>query len=143
MIIMIKLVKKFEKIIVYLLIILMMITITFGMGDLFITFISNIIAPPYLRMSVETMLSLFGFLFMILIGLELLETIKSYITDDHINVEIVFLVAMIAVARKVILLETNQLEPFVLFGLGVIIIALTSGYYLIKKSQDSSNIISK
>jgi uncharacterized membrane protein (DUF373 family) len=47
----------------------------------------------------------------------------------------VFLVALIAVARKVILMEMNgQSADMELLGLSAVIISLSLGYYLIKKS---------
>jgi len=38
------------------------------------------------------------------------------------------LVAMIAIARKVIILEVNELEPLTLIGIAGIILALAMGY---------------
>jgi uncharacterized membrane protein (DUF373 family) len=46
---------------------------------------------------------------------------------------------MIAIARKVILLEVSKLQPLVLVGIASIIVALTVGYYLVKKAQAESN----
>ena len=48
--------------------------------------------------------------------------------------EVVFLVAMIAIARKVIILELKDLEPLVLIGIASIILALSLGYYFVKKA---------
>ena len=45
-----------------------------------------------------------GFL-LVLIGIELLDTIKAYFRENTIHVEIVILLAIIAIARKVILLD--------------------------------------
>ena len=39
---------------------------------------------------------------------------------------------MIAIARKVILLDLKKLEPVSLIGIAAIIIALSAGYYLVK-----------
>ena len=95
----------------------------------------QVIRPPYLLIDVEKLLNIFGLFFMILIGLELLETIKTYITKDQVHVEVVFLVAMIAIARKVILLDLKKLDPVTLVGIAAIIIALASGYFLVKKAH--------
>ena len=65
-------------------------------------------------------------------GLELLETVKTYLAKDQLHVEVVFLVAMIAVARKVILLDAKKLEPTVLYGVAAIIIALAVGFFFVK-----------
>ena len=73
---------------------------------------------------------------MILIGLELIETIKVYLSSEVIPVEIIFLVAIIAVTRKVIILDFKTLEPLMLIGLAAIILALSIGYYAVKKVLD-------
>lgn len=125
----------FERGVTLLLIVLMTFVVVIATIDLFVNLGQEIIAPPVGLLGVEKLLGIFGFFFTILIGLELLETIKTYFTKEQIHVEIVFLVAMIAIARKVILLEVNKLDPLVLVGIASIIIALTVGYFLVKKAH--------
>src|SRR5439155_18567800 len=43
----------------------------------------------------------FGGALIVLLGLELIETLKQYNSEHHVRVEIVFLVGLIAVARHV------------------------------------------
>ena len=47
-------------------------------------------------------------------------------------------VAMIAIARKVIILDTEKLSALTLIGIGVIILALTIGYYLVRQGHRKS-----
>jgi len=70
------------------------------------------------------------------IGIELLETImKTYITEDNPHYEVVLSVAIIAIARKVIILDLKEVESLSLVGIASIIIALTAGYFLMKKGR--------
>jgi uncharacterized membrane protein (DUF373 family) len=71
---------------------------------------------------------------MILIGLELLESIRTYLTDEMLHVEVVFLVAMIAVARKIIILDVKGIDPLVLIGIAAITISLAVGFFFVKKA---------
>jgi uncharacterized membrane protein (DUF373 family) len=80
---------------------------------------------------------------MILIGLELLESIRTYLDDNLLHVEVVLLVAMIAIARKVIILEIKDLQPLVLVGIASIIVALALGYYFVKKAIQSDGASKK
>jgi uncharacterized membrane protein (DUF373 family) len=41
---------------------------------------------------------------------------------------------MIAIARKVIILEVKDLDPLALIGIACIILALAVGYYFVKKA---------
>ena len=79
--------------------------------------------------------SVFGGFLSVLIGIELLHTIKMYLKEDVVHVEIVLLVALIGVSRHVIDLDVTHLEPMTLFGISALIIVLSAGYFLIKKGM--------
>jgi uncharacterized membrane protein (DUF373 family) len=68
----------------------------------------------------------------------LLDTIKAYFREKEIHVEIVLILAIIAVARSVILLDPTGISGIEygiqLMGVGIIVIGLGAGYYLIKKA---------
>jgi uncharacterized membrane protein (DUF373 family) len=84
------------------------------------------------------MILVLGAFLLVLIGVELLDTIKAYFKENAIHVEIVVLLAVIAVARKVILLDPTEMTGFEygfeMMGIGVIVVGLAAGYYLIKKA---------
>lgn len=77
----------------------------------------------------------FGGFLSVLIGIELLHTIKMYLKEDVVHVEIVLLVALIGISRHVIDLDIAHLEPLKLFGISALIIVLSGGYFLIKKGM--------
>lgn len=91
-------------------------------------------------LSVNELLEVFGLFLLVLIGLELLETIKTYLVEHLIRVEVVFMVALIAMARKVIILDISEHPSLTLFGIGLIIIALAVGYFLIRRSHKDRDI---
>jgi LPXTG-motif cell wall-anchored protein len=43
---------------------------------------------------------------------------------------------MIAIARKVIILDSSKIDSLTLIGIGFIVLSLSAGYYLVKRSQD-------
>ena len=129
---MMHLMELFERGIVVALLVMMMFAILVATIDLGATLIREMLKPPRFLLNVEEVSQIFGFVFMILIGLELLETIKTYLSKEQLHVEIVFLVAMIAIARKVILLEVKKLEAPVLLGIAAIILALAVGFFFVK-----------
>ncbi len=77
---------------------------------------------------------IFGGFLSVLIGIELLHTIKMYLKEDVVHVEIVLLVALIGISRHVIDLDYKHLEANTIFGIAALIIALSVGYFLIKKA---------
>ena len=85
-----------------------------------------------LILHVEQLLELFGSFLLVLIGLELLDTIRTYLTTKNVHVEVVLLVSIIAIARKVVILEPKDMDSLKLIGIAAIIGALTIGYYFVK-----------
>jgi uncharacterized membrane protein (DUF373 family) len=124
----------FTRFIILALIAMMMLAVLLSTVELLIILVIELLKPPKYLLGIENLFEIFGFFMMILIGLELLESIRTYLTDDLLHVEVVFLVAMIAIARKVIILEVKGLDPLVLIGIACIILALSLGYYFVKKA---------
>ena len=129
-----KYLRNFEKLITVSLIIMMAVVILLATIELGWIIINDIITPPVLLLDINEMLDIFGLFLLVLIGIELLETIKAYLSERVIRVEVVIIVALIAIARKVIILDVKELSSLTLIGIAAIILALSAGYYLLKGS---------
>lgn len=135
--IMLERLNKFEKIIYYVLIVLLAIVIFVSVIELVILMVAGLFIDNTYRLDNHEILTIFGFFLLVLIGIELLDTIKAYIKKQEIHVEIIVLLAIIAVARKIILLDPYSDMPIsdlTLWGLGVIVLCLAAAYYLIRKA---------
>lgn len=134
--------KKYERLMIQILMVMMAIVLGFAAIDLGWLIIKDVIQSPVFLISVEQLLDIFGLFMLVLIGIELLETImKTYITQGQFHHEVVLSVAIIAIARKVIILDLKEVDSLSLLGIASIIVALTAGYFLMKKSQ-SKNVSS-
>ena len=131
---MIKPLKLFEKIIVLSLLGLMMIAIFVSTIELSVILFEQLMEKPVFLLDIKEMLEVFGFFLMVLIGIELLESIKAYLKDDRVRAEVVFLVALVAVSRKVIILDYKETTPEMLYGIAALILALGVGYYLVQRA---------
>ena len=78
------------------------------------------------------LIELFGLFLNTLIALELLENITGYLKKHVVQVELVVVTALIAVARKIIIFDLSKYSSNELVGLGVAIISLSTSYWLIK-----------
>jgi uncharacterized membrane protein (DUF373 family) len=129
-----KFTSTIEKVIVTILIFMMsliLISATLQLAySLFMDFYTN----KSLLISLNALMSTFGGFLLILIGIELLETIKVYLKQNIVHVEVVILVAIIALARKIVILNIEDLSIEVSAGIAFLILALGIAYYLIKKT---------
>lgn len=133
---MLELLKHYERFIIKILMFMMAIVLGLATLDLGWLIIKDILEPPLFLLNVNQLLDIFGLFMLVVIGIELLETImKTYITQGQQHFEVVLSVAIIAIARKVIILDIKEIKSLSLIGIAAIILALTAGYYLMKRSQ--------
>lgn len=126
-------IKKFEKMIIFSLLAMMVLVLFLSTLDLAWIIIKDIISPPLFLLDIDEILEIFGLVMLVLIGLELTETmVKTYQSQSVDHAQIVISVAIIAIARKVIILDVKELSGLSLLGIAAIILALSIGYYLIR-----------
>lgn len=135
---MLSLIKKFENAIVVAIIAMMAVTIFFATIELGLFIIERLSTPPILLLDINDMLNIFGMFLLVLIGIELLLTIKTYIIDEKLRLDVVLTAAIMAVARKIIIIDPKELSPVTIIGIASITVALSVGYFLVKRthSQD-------
>mgnify|MGYP001078130913 FL=1 len=126
-----KIAERFEKGIIFVLSLMMMIVILLATIEFGYILVVDILTPPLFFVEVSELLDIFGFFLLILIGVELFETIRSYMAEHIVHVEVVAEVALIAIARKVIILDVKDFTPLALLGIAAIIIALAAAYFLV------------
>ena len=115
------------------LLVLMGIVVIAGTAEVAYEIVTGLIQPPGFFLGVTELFDTFGLFLMVLIGLELMATMHMYVTDHTIHVEMMFLVALTAVTRKVVVLDTVKTEPLLVFGVAFLILTLSGGYFLIQK----------
>jgi len=128
---------RVKSIIIKTMMVLMLLTVIFSVLDLAYILYKDLISPPTLLLDIDEMKELFGLFLLVLIGLELVESMKTYLSEHviHAEVEIILLIAMIAVARKVIIMDIDQTSFQTLLGIAAIIIGLAGGYFLLKRTK--------
>ena len=128
--------KKYEKVMIQALMVMMAVVLGLATLDLGWLIIKDIIEPPFFLLSVDQLLDIFGLFMLVVIGIELLETImKTYVTQGQPHYEVVLSVAIIAIARKVIILDLKEVDSLSMVGIAAIVVALTVGYFLMKRSH--------
>lgn len=133
-----KIQKYIESAVISVLVVLMAIVIILATIDLARIILMDILHPQTGLIGVDQLMDIFGSTLIILIGIELVESMKLYLTEHVVHVEVVLEIAMIAIARKIIILDAKNVAPMTLFGIAALLIALAVGYYLEKRGRQMS-----
>lgn len=128
---MVALLKKFEHIVTGILILMLSMVIVLSLVEFGWILVKDVLNPPLFILEIDELLELFGVFLLVLVGLELLETIKCFYVEGRIELKVVFTVALIALGRKVITLEPENYSGLTLIGVGVIILALVAGFFAV------------
>ena len=84
----------------------------------------------------DDLIKVLGDLLTVLIALEVLQNITSYLRRHVVQIELVLVTALTAVARKVIVLPSGaENKPQLLVGLGIAVVSLSAAYWLIKRAN--------
>ena len=84
----------------------------------------------------EGLIRLLDEILVILIAMEVLQNLTAYLREHAVQIELVLITALTAVARKVIVMPPGtQKSPGELIGLGVAVLALAMAYWLVRQAN--------
>lgn len=136
--------EKFETGITHVLLVMMAGVVLLATIELGWILGKDVLTPPVFLLEISELLELFGQFLLVLIGIELLHTVKVYVESREFHLEAMLAVALIAVSRKIIVLEPKDLPDGTLLGIAAIVLALTFGYYLVRRGrQDACKAVAK
>lgn len=128
------LIKQIENIVSKVLSLAMVIVILVAVCDLGIVLVRQLFTPSYGFLG-RTLIDIFGLFLNVLIALEILENITAYLRKHIIQVELVIVTSMIAVARKIIILDFEKTSGIDLIGLAIAIFSLAISYWIIRRTN--------
>lgn len=127
-------IEQVEGFVAKVLSVVMVIVILVAVTDLIILLFQELFTSP-LGFFNQTLFKVFGLFLNILIALELLENITAYLRKDVVLVELVIVTSLIAIARKIILLDFEKTTGIDIIGLGFAIVALAISYWIIRNTH--------
>ena len=105
---------KAERFIAIVLLVLMGIVVVSATVEVAYEIVTSLIDPPGFFLGGSELFDVFGLFLMVLIGLELMTSIRMYLDDHEIHAELMFLVALTAVTRKIVIMDTGKSEPMLM-----------------------------
>jgi uncharacterized membrane protein (DUF373 family) len=133
------LLTKVQKLTVLTLAVMLVVVMVLSTIHLGVLIWGEILKPPRFLIPVQGLLDIFGYFLLVLIGVELIETLKAYVQKDTIHVRVVLEVALIAMARKVIIEEPNTVPGLTLFGIAALILALGIAFYFERQAKHEAH----
>ena len=112
----------------------MAVVILVAVGDLIIVIARDLFSsrPGFFN---ETLFEIFGLFLNILIALEILENITVYLREHVVLVELVIVTSLVAIARKIILLDLEKTTGTEIIGLAIAILSLSISYWIIRRTN--------
>ncbi|MGI0494263.1 phosphate-starvation-inducible PsiE family protein [Alkalinema pantanalense CENA528] len=95
--------------------------------------------PAQVKKFGKALFTIFGLFLNVLIALEILENITAYLKKHVVQVELVIVTSLIAVARKIIILDLEKTGGLDLLALAATILALATAYWVVKNVNLSSD----
>ncbi|MDD1622876.1 MAG: phosphate-starvation-inducible PsiE family protein [Methylococcaceae bacterium] len=112
--------------------VLMVLVILWGVADVAYVMYQRLTIPEhFMLLTVTDILAIFGSFMAVLIAIEIFINITLYIKRDVLPIKMVIATALMAISRKVIMLDFKDLEPLYIFGIAAVIVALGVTYWLI------------
>jgi uncharacterized membrane protein (DUF373 family) len=126
-------IHKVENLVSKVLSIALIIVILVSLFDLILILSKDLLATEPTGFFSRTLIEIFGMFLNILIALELLENVTAYLRKHIVQVELVVVTALIAVARKIIIFDPKQYDKIDLIALAIASLALSASYWLIRR----------
>lgn len=119
--------------------VLMVLVIFWSIADVVLVLYNKLMTPPYFLLDINDILETFAAFLVVLIGIEIFINIRLYLGTNTFPVELVIATALMAIARKVIVLDLKLVDAEQILGLGFVTLALGVAYWLVKHSNMQVN----
>lgn len=131
-----RVIDHFEQFIAKLLSVLLVVLILLASVQLLRQLAINLLGGEALGQK-DALIPYFSELLNILIALELLQNLTAYLQRHAVQIQLVLLTAITAVARKLIVLPgTDDSKPQLVVALGICVVCLAGAYWLIRTIND-------
>jgi len=130
--------EKFEQIIILILTLLIAIIVVFAVWNLVVKIVLSIVlSPTFDPTDYGVFQSLFGMIFTVIIALEFKRSllVVAERRQNIVQVRAVILLALLAVVRKLIILDLKETDALQLLGLSAAILALGAVYWLVRSQE--------
>jgi uncharacterized membrane protein (DUF373 family) len=131
----IRFLHKLIRLSVQVMAVLMVLVIMWGVGDVIYVMFQKLMAPPMFMLTVNDIFQLFGAFMVVLIAIEIFLNIRLYLGTDMLPVQLVIATALMAIARKVIVLDFEATDAIYILAIAAVVIALGATHWLLSNER--------
>jgi len=113
--------------------ILMVAVILWGVVDVFYVIYLKLMTPPMFMLDVNDIFQAFGAFMVVLIAIEIFINIRLYLGTNEIPVKLVIATALMAIARKVIVMDLEKITSDYIFAIAAVVLSLGVTFWLISR----------
>ena len=125
----------FEKFLAAVLLILIAAVAMIAVAELGYLLYIDMTSPHGLLMGLNELFEIFGMFLMVLIAIELMSSIYMYMKEKSVHAEMMLLIAITALTRKVVILDKETTGAMEMLGIAALLGTLIGGYYLVKRQD--------
>ena len=114
---------------------LMVVVILWGIADVVYVIWEKLWDAPRFLMTVSDIFQLFGAFLVVLIAIEIFVNIRMYLGSDVLPVKLVIATALMAIARKVIVLDFEQTDANYILAIAAVVAALGATHWLLSREN--------
>lgn len=123
------------RVCVKLLAFLMVLVILWGVADVCYVLYTRLSTPPVMLLNVSDIFAVFSAFMVVLIAIEIFINIRLYLGSNTLPIKLVIATALMAIARKVIVLDLANTTSIYVFAIAAVVLALGISYWLVGKTN--------
>lgn len=114
---------------------IMVAVILWGVADVFYEIVQRLMTPPLGLLTVSDIFQLFGAFLVVLIAIEIFVNIRMYLGSSVLPVQLVIATALMAIARKVIVLDFQETDALYILAIAAVVAALGATHWLLSRDN--------
>jgi uncharacterized membrane protein (DUF373 family) len=118
--------------------VLMVAVILWGVADVIYVIFINVMSPPRFLLDVGDIFQIFGAFMVVLIAVEIFTNIRLYLGTDELPLRLVVATALMAIARKVIVLDLEEIDALYVLAISSVVLSLGVTYWLLSKTRPTA-----
>jgi len=132
---------RFERLAVGVLMLMLMLTILFGMGVVAWSLFVDLTTARELVAEPKALFEVFGLFVAVLVGIELLKILRHLSVSHVVDTSLVVQTALIALCNKIITMNLSEADWTTLLALAALVLALVAAVFALRRPSPADSSV--